>query len=118
MACMNKLHLVGQVATVPVYHCTERGQDLVRVQLITQSNGTKQIHHCTAWGPLALSLYDRLRKGYTLAVHGQLIYRSYTYGGKTFQLPTVKVQGYSILAGATSSVKRATGRLSVAGCAT
>jgi hypothetical protein len=74
---MNSLHLLGTVHRPPVYFCTEQGRDLCRLVIRSGSLAENSLayHHCTAWGPAALSLHTYLSKGSKLAIIGQLRYR-------------------------------------------
>ena len=95
---MNSLTLIGEVVSAPVYFCTEQGQDLVRFQLrTTDERGKDTLHHCQAWGPLALDLHRHLRKGEWSMVRGPLKYRPLNVGGRRVQLPYVHIAAHSYL---------------------
>ena len=95
---MNTISLLGQVVREPAYHCTTKGQDLTRFDLVageaTDSNTTPPVHECEAWGPAALDLHEHLLAGSRLLVRGTLDYRS---SGRAY----VRVRGYTYLGVAT-----------------
>jgi single-stranded DNA-binding protein len=93
---MNTIILMGEVRTLPVYHCTARGRDLARIQLTTYDRrGGAHTHHCTAWGPAALDLHKHLKVGDRLAVKGELLYRAREVAGQKVAVPYVLIRSYS-----------------------
>ncbi len=95
---MNSLTLIGNVYAPPVYHCTERAQDLCRFQLVTQDRrGKAHVHHCAAWGPAALDLHAHLEEGEQFLVRGELLYRTVRTAGVLIQRPYVLVRKYTYL---------------------
>lgn len=95
---MNTLTLIGTVCGSPVYHCTERAQDIVRLRLrTTDRNSGEHLHHCVAFGPAAIDLHTHLKAGEQLLVRGELLYRKRTVGGSVVSLPYVLLRGYSYL---------------------
>ncbi|NJB85330.1 single-stranded DNA-binding protein [Lewinella marina] len=95
---MNTVTLVGRVPTDPVYHCTERGMDLTRIQLLTRDRrGQAHCHHCLAYGPAALALHEHLDAGNHLLIRGELLYRPHRIGERTVSRPYILVRGYSFL---------------------
>ncbi|CAH1000270.1 hypothetical protein LEM8419_01420 [Neolewinella maritima] len=95
---MNKLTLIGELVAAPTYFCTSRGRDLTRFQLRTkESCGRISVHHCLAWGPLAINLHANLRVGEWSMVRGSLAYRTRRLGRQTVQLPYVRITEHSYL---------------------
>ena len=95
---MNSLTLIGEVAADPVYFCTEKGQDLTRIQLrTTDDRGYTTLHHCQAWGPLALDLHRHLRKGECCMVRGPLRYRLLNVADRSVHLPYVHIAAHTYL---------------------
>ncbi len=95
---MNSLTLIGEVVSDPIYFCTEKAQDLTRIQIrTTDDRGQTTLHHCQAWGPLALDLHRRLRKGEWFMVRGPLKYRPLRIGDRRVQLPYIHIAAHSYL---------------------
>ncbi|WP_371930939.1 single-stranded DNA-binding protein [Lewinella sp. JB7] len=95
---MNALTLIGTVADHPVYHCTTRARDLVRIQLITYDRrGGSHRHHCLAYGQVALDLHQHLRPGEKLLVRGELCYRQVRLDNRLIDRPYVLIRKYGFL---------------------
>ena len=95
---MNEVTLLGIVVRPPVYHCTEKAQDILRIQLSTRDRkGKKHIHHCLAFGQGALDLHSYLSAGNRLMVRGELLYKSIMLAGKQVQRPYVLVRAFTFL---------------------
>lgn len=86
MQINNQVTLIGHLGKDPSYMTTQQGNDLTRLSLATSSyrivegerKENTQWHRCIAWGPLALTLHQYLKKGSRVAVHGELRYGKYT----------------------------------------
>ena len=95
---MNQITLIGQVALPPVYHCTNLGQDLVRIELRTKTPTGHTAHHCTAWGPAAIDLHTHLSRGDRILIRGELHYRSRRSARRSMhRIAEVYIQDYSYL---------------------
>ncbi|MBB4077890.1 single-stranded DNA-binding protein [Lewinella aquimaris] len=97
---MNSLTLIGTVAAAPVYHCTCRAQDIVRIQLQTlDRSGGEHRHHCVAFGQAALDLHEHLKPGERLVVRGELLYRKLRRSDAAAERPYVLIRKYGFLGG-------------------
>ena len=95
---MNSVTLIGELVSDPVYFCTAKGQDLTRLQIrTTEADGTSTLHHCLAWGPLALQLHQHLRKGEWSLLRGPIKYRPLRIGDRTVSLPYIHITAHSYL---------------------
>ena len=108
---MNEITLLGTISKPPTYHCTDRGQDLVRLSIRTRltpapasdrPGKTDQAEHfCHAWGPAALDLHTHLRPGDRLLVRGELSYRTHrSRTGGVQRIPEIRITAYTYLGGA------------------
>lgn len=95
---MNCITLIGTLQERVTYFCTEKGQDLIRLQLGTPGSGELTVHHCRAWGPAAISLHQHLEVGDQLLIRGELKYRSRKSGdSQPIQLPVIEIKQYTYL---------------------
>ena len=86
MQINNQVTLIGRLGQDPSYMTTKQGNDLTRLNLATSSYLIKdgkrkestQWHRCIAWGPLALTIHQYLKKGSRVAIQGELRYGKYT----------------------------------------
>ena len=122
---MNEITLLGTISKPPTYHCTDRGQDLIRLSLRTQhtpapADGRPREpayveHFCHAWGPAALDLHTHLRPGDRLLIRGELSYRTHRHRtAGVRRIPDIRVTGYTYL-GETRPRRRSSAALSVNG---
>ncbi len=95
---MNCITLIGTLQKEVTYHCTEQGQDLVRLQLGTINVEGLTVHHCRAWGPAALDLHQHLSVGDQLLIRGELKYRPRKLKAEQiFMVPAIEIKRYTYL---------------------
>lgn len=79
MTSINKIILIGQVMTIPVYHFLPSGKRVARVMLKTCfSNEAAEKHRILLYGKLGEFALKNLVGGMQLYVEGRLQYRRHT----------------------------------------
>ncbi|MCM1281020.1 MAG: single-stranded DNA-binding protein [Alistipes senegalensis] len=79
MTSINKIILIGQVMTVPVYHFLPSGKRVARLILKTYfPDETAEKHRILLYGKLGEFALKNLAAGMQLYVEGRLQYRYYT----------------------------------------
>lgn len=105
---MNSIRLLGRVSGHPIYYCTRKAMDIVRIKLVTKDKAGKlHTHHCLAYGPAAIDLHTHLATDNRLMVKGELLYRDRISNGRTSTIPYILVRQYTYLDGPVKMVNPA-----------
>jgi len=84
MASFNKIILMGNLAAKPDLRYTKSNKEVCNLVVAVNDYSTNDVDYLpvVAWGKLAVSCNDKLKKGSAVLVEGTLKKRSYEYKGE------------------------------------